>query len=89
MRTHAEDGTSAQRARLVARDPVNDVILLAFAGALAASVLVFVSTASQPILEWFGFRQAQTALTAYWFIREGFALAYQTPVLGYPWAIPL
>ncbi len=35
-----------------------------------------------------GFRQAQTALTTYYFIHEGFAFNYQTPVLGKPWSIP-
>ena len=68
---------------------VDDIVALAFAGSIVASVVVFLLTRSQPIVEWFGFRQAQTALTAYWFLREGFALAYQTPVLGYPWSIPL
>src|SRR5262249_48342718 len=46
-------------------------------------------TWGQPLLELHGFRQTQTALTSYWFLREGFALAYQTPVLGYPWSVPL
>src|SRR5439155_26437439 len=27
--------------------------------------------------------------TSYWFLREGFSLAYQTPVLGYPWSVPI
>jgi hypothetical protein len=34
------------------------------------------------------FRQTQTAITSYWFIREGITLDYQTPVLGKPWEIP-
>jgi hypothetical protein len=34
------------------------------------------------------FRQTQTAITCYWFQREGFRLDYQTPVLGAPWSIP-
>ncbi|KVM78728.1 hypothetical protein WJ60_29195 [Burkholderia ubonensis] len=36
----------------------------------------------------FSFRQTQTALTAYWACRDGFKLAYETPVGGVPWAIP-
>jgi hypothetical protein len=36
------------------------------------------------------FRQAQTALSAYWIQRDDdFSLAYPTPVLGKPWSIPM
>ncbi len=36
------------------------------------------------------FRQAQTALAAYWIKAEhNFSLAYPTPVLGKPWSIPM
>ena len=60
---------------------------------LAIAVAVFaawiaVRYAGQPLLEAHGFRQTQTALTAYWMIHEGWQLAYQTPVAGYPWSIP-
>jgi hypothetical protein len=41
-----------------------------------------------PALDYFSFRQTQTAISAYWIWREGFRLAYETPVLGFPWAIP-
>lgn len=44
--------------------------------------------ATQPPLEQYPFRQTQTALTSFWFIKEGFQLAYQTPVAGAPWSIP-
>lgn len=43
---------------------------------------------TQPPLENHSFRQTQTALTAWWFVREGFSLAYLTPVGGPPWSIP-
>src|SRR5207247_957809 len=39
--------------------------------------------------DYFGFRQTQTALTAYWLAQGGPWLAYETPVLGYPWTVPL
>jgi hypothetical protein len=42
----------------------------------------------QPLLEYEGFRQTQTAITVYWMIHEGLRLDYQTPTLGYPWSIP-
>jgi hypothetical protein len=61
---------------------------------LALLALVFVSWyalryAGQPIIDRHGFRQTQTALTSLWMQREGVSLAYETPVAGYPWAIPL
>jgi hypothetical protein len=68
---------------------VGRVLVTTFGTALVLSIVVLLATIAQPILESFGFRQTQTALTTYWFMREGFALAYQTPVVGYPWAIPL
>lgn len=36
----------------------------------------------------FAFRQTQTALTAYWLIKEPHTFAYITPVLGAPWSMP-
>lgn len=42
-----------------------------------------------PLLDQYGFRQTQTAITSYWFIKEGFQFAYQTPVFGFPWSIPM
>ncbi len=40
------------------------------------------------LLENYAFRQTQTALTSLFFCKEGFKLAYETPVAGAPWAIP-
>jgi 4-amino-4-deoxy-L-arabinose transferase-like glycosyltransferase len=36
----------------------------------------------------YSFRQTQTALTAYWLIKEPHTFAYITPVLGAPWSMP-
>lgn len=60
-------------------------------GLLVAFVAIYVGLgySAQPLLEWEAFRQTQTALTSYWMLQEGWRLDYQTPVLGYPWAIPL
>lgn len=52
------------------------------------AIWIAVFYANQPILERHAFRQTQTALTSYWMIQEGWRLDYQTPVAGYPWAIP-
>ncbi len=44
--------------------------------------------AHQVPLDNYSFRQTQTALTAYWLLKNGFSLAYETPVAGQPWSIP-
>ncbi|WP_421693242.1 hypothetical protein [Aestuariivirga sp.] len=56
--------------------------------AVSGAACLAIAFASQLTLEAHSFRQTQTALTAFWFTREGFKLAYETPVAGYPWAIP-
>jgi hypothetical protein len=64
--------------------------LIVFAGA-AVGLFLFgaIRYSGQTLLEAHAFRQAQTALTTYWLMQNGFSLAYETPVLGYPWTIPL
>lgn len=42
-----------------------------------------------PIVEDHAFRQTQTALTAFYLLKNGFSLAYETPVIGQNWSIPL
>lgn len=67
-----------------------DRLLIAFAcAAVGLFLFVAIRYSGQTLLEAHAFRQTQTALTTYWFIQNGFSLAYETPVLGYPWAIPL
>jgi hypothetical protein len=36
----------------------------------------------------FAFRQTQTALAAWWLIKEPHTFAYIMPVLGAPWSVP-
>jgi len=43
---------------------------------------------NQALFDGIPFRQTQTAITAYWMLREGLQWPYQTPVVGAPWAIP-
>ena len=62
---------------------------LLFVVAAVAMVLVNCFDLGNPILERHAFRQTQTALTAQAFLEHGFRLAYETPVLGEPWSIPL
>lgn len=61
-------------------------LITAFVAIFAATVAM--RYVSQPLLESYGFRQTQTAITAYWLLHGGSLLAYETPVGGYPWAIP-
>ena len=42
----------------------------------------------QPLLDEYGFRQTQTAVSVYWMLRGGPIIAYETPVLGFPWSLP-
>ncbi len=43
---------------------------------------------NRPIADFNPWRQSQTALTAWYFLRDGFSLAYPLPVLGPPWSVP-
>jgi hypothetical protein len=55
--------------------------------ALLLSAYALAASWNLPLLEAHGFRQTQTAISAYWMAHGGW-LAYETPVLGAPWSIP-
>jgi len=59
---------------------------------LAACLIYAVWAASigwhNTVLDFIGFRQAQTGLTAYFMVGRPPSLAYETPVVGPPWSIP-
>lgn len=57
-------------------------------GTLLFATYVTIRYIEQPLADAHAFRQTQTALTSYWMLRDGWTLAYQTPVVGYPWSIP-
>lgn len=44
---------------------------------------------SGSLLEYYAFRQTQTAISVYYMLKGGSLVAYETPVLGYPWSIPM
>lgn len=56
--------------------------------ALLFTTFIALNYIHQPLVDVNAFRQTQTALTAYWMLKEGWQLAYQTPVAGFPWSIP-
>lgn len=55
---------------------------------LCVAVSVAVLSWNQPLLEQHSFRQTQTAISAYWGIRDGWQFAYETPLFGAPWSMP-
>jgi hypothetical protein len=61
------------------------VVVLAFLFALTVLCIGLF----QPLVDQYPFRQTQTALTSYWLMRGGPVFAYETPVVGFPWSIPL
>ena len=56
---------------------------------LAHAIYYLLLGITSPVLEGNPFRETQTALSAYWLWRGGPWFAYETPVLGYPWSVPL
>jgi hypothetical protein len=64
--------------------PLMLVLLLA-----AIPIYVFLLNPFQPLIDFHSFRQAQTAITAYWMQQGGDLVHYLTPIMGYPWQIPM
>ena len=67
----------------------SDVYKALFFLSLGVMIAVNVMYSKLPILESHGWRQTQTAITSYYFQKDGFKLNYETPVRGEPWSIPL
>ncbi|QIB35836.1 glycosyltransferase family 39 protein [Ancylobacter pratisalsi] len=64
------------------------VMQLALIGLCVYAAYILFIGLTFPIVDNFYFRQTQTALTTYWLLQGGPWFAYETPVLGAPWAIP-
>jgi hypothetical protein len=62
---------------------------LLLAAALLLSLSMLLLSWNLPILEMHSFRQTQTAISSYWMATTSNWIAYPTPILGYPWSIPL
>ena len=76
--------------RFIWRELTLDRFLLGFlALAVMFALAVLWIGVSQPLLDQYFARQTQTALTSYWLIRGGPIFAYETPVAGFPWSVPL
>jgi len=63
-------------------------VLFVFLSALVVNVRCSVLGWSYPLLDIHSFRQTQTAITTYYFLKDGLSLDYITPALGPPWRIP-
>lgn len=62
---------------------------LIISGILLLSLAARIYNIGAPIVEWYGPRQAHTAITVQTWIREGLDIIhYQVPILGEPWRIP-
>lgn len=68
------------------RDLLPGRILLVFAALMLLAAVGY--SWSMPLVDSYGFRQAQTAWTIQWIARGYPVLSYITPVLGSPWSIP-
>ncbi|MDR3474697.1 MAG: phospholipid carrier-dependent glycosyltransferase [Devosia sp.] len=64
------------------------LLYVLFAVVVIHAVWALIAGISQPLIDEYSFRQTQTAISAYWLMRGGAWLAYETPVLGAPWAAP-
>jgi hypothetical protein len=64
------------------------VLAIAVALGFAACGYFMVWDWDKSLLGVHSFRQTQTAISAYWMIKEGITFDYQTPALGKPWVIP-
>lgn len=64
------------------------VAILLFIATVLFSFFYLTVALPQPLLERFGFRQTQTALSSYYMVKSGFRFDYWTPVLGQGWSIP-
>lgn len=64
------------------------LILAVVAATLLFSRVAMLNFKSDNVSDVHGFRQSQTALSIIYMYRGGPFLKYETPVVGYPWAIP-
>jgi hypothetical protein len=64
-------------------------LLLVFIGCLGLHLWSATRDFTDPLLGLHAFRKTQTAISAYYQVKDGFSLDYETPALGAPWSIPM
>jgi hypothetical protein len=67
---------------------LDPALRLTIFGLICLGLFVLIYGLNNGINDYYGFRQSQTALTAYWLNKEPHGFAYLTPVLGAPWSVP-
>jgi hypothetical protein len=70
-------------------NPLPLIAVLLLFGCLAHAIWAFSIGWNNTINDHHSFRQSQTAITASYLKDKPFKLAYETPVLGKPWSVPL
>jgi len=73
----------------VSAQAVQHVLSLTIAAQLALLLAFTAFTLFKPILDSYSQRQAQTAISVFWMLHDGVFIDYLTPVLGFPWALPI
>jgi hypothetical protein len=73
---------------LLLEENFEKLVLILLTLTIVIMALTNLAGLANPILEAHGFRQTQTAITAYYLKLSGFKLDYETPTVGYPWSIP-
>jgi hypothetical protein len=68
--------------------PLLIAVYVAIACGAAWLLVLTTVTLNVPMLDAFGFRQTQTAISVYWMLHEHVFLNYLTPVLAAPWSLP-
>jgi hypothetical protein len=71
---------------LIRSEPVSAAV---FALALIQFLFFTVYTLDQPLIDMYGFRTAQTALSVPYMLSQGAWLNYLTPIFGEPWKVML
>jgi hypothetical protein len=77
------------RVRLEMSSLARILIGVLFVGALLHGLVVLTYGWGNTILDIHGFRQSQTAISAYYLLHGGAWVAYETPVLGPLWSIQM
>ena len=65
------------------------ILLLIFAACLIHSFWGISRGWNNPLIDAHAFRQTQTAISVFYLLKGSPWLAYETPVLGVPWSIPM
>lgn len=69
--------------------PQDRLLWLLLLATIVVSLFLATRGWDRPLIDRHEFRQAQTAVTAYWIKEAGYRFDYETPLFGPPWSFPL